>query len=177
MRIKKFQNIGKITFREVLKWIGIVILMVFFALFMDWVILNWLSRCCDGGVCLPDLYPQCRNINYDQIYGEGYYDTHRKAAEWIRRKEQIQKYEKGENRLSAGKLFLLSQAVDVPVQYFFPQDPNQRQESIPPQTVRVVRMLNRIPTKHYDDLTNMIRAILKIALNADDASVEKALNE
>ncbi len=91
--------------------------------------------------------------------------------------QQVQKYEKGSNRLSAAKLFMLSQAVDVPIQYFFPQDPNQRQESIPPQTVRVVRMLNRIPPKHYDDLSNVIRAILKIALNADDASIEKALND
>jgi transcriptional regulator with XRE-family HTH domain len=91
--------------------------------------------------------------------------------------QQIQKYEKGENRMSAGKLFLLSQTVDVPIQYFFPQDPSLKQESIPPQTVRVVRMLNRIPPKHYDDLANVIRAVLKIALNADDASIEKALNE
>jgi len=91
--------------------------------------------------------------------------------------QQVQKYEKGLNRMSAAKLYMLSQAVDIPIQYFFPQDPNQRQEAIPPQTVRVVRMLNRIPAKHYDDLSNVIRAILKIALNASDASIEKALND
>jgi hypothetical protein len=56
--------------------------LLLFAVFMDWLILNWLSRCCeDGGVCIPDFYPSCRNPSYDQIYGEGYYDTHRKAAE------------------------------------------------------------------------------------------------
>lgn len=91
--------------------------------------------------------------------------------------QQIQKYEKGENRLSAGKLFLLSQLVDVPVHYFFPQDSNQKQETIPPQTVRVVRMINRIPSKHYDDLSNVIRAILKISLNADDNTIGKILND
>ena len=91
--------------------------------------------------------------------------------------QQIQKYEKGENRLSAGTLFLLSQLVDVPVQYFFPQDSNQKQETIPPQTVRVVRMINRIPSKNYDDLSSVIRAILKISLNADDNTIGKILND
>jgi len=32
---------------------------------------------------------------------------------------QIQKYEKGSNRIGAGRLFMLSQALGVPVQYFF----------------------------------------------------------
>ncbi len=32
---------------------------------------------------------------------------------------QVQKYEKGTNRIGAGRLFMLSQALGVPVQYFF----------------------------------------------------------
>jgi transcriptional regulator with XRE-family HTH domain len=91
--------------------------------------------------------------------------------------QQVQKYENGSNRLSAARLFMLSQAVDVPVQYFFPHDEGQRQEAIAPQTVRVVRMLNRIPSKHYDDLSNVIRSILKISLNTEDISIEKLLDE
>ena len=35
---------------------------------------------------------------------------------------QIQKYEKGSNRIGAGRLFMLSQALGVPVQYFFEDD-------------------------------------------------------
>lgn len=35
------------------------------------------------------------------------------------RSQQIQKYECGQNRVSAARLFLLSQALDVPVEYFF----------------------------------------------------------
>ena len=81
MKIKKFHIRGKITLRRVLGWIATFITILFFALFMDWLLLNWFSRCCDGGVCIPDLYPQCRNASYDQLYGEGYYDKHRKAAE------------------------------------------------------------------------------------------------
>ncbi len=33
--------------------------------------------------------------------------------------QQIQKYEKGVNRISASRLFELARALDVPVQYFF----------------------------------------------------------
>ncbi|MCB1531362.1 MAG: helix-turn-helix transcriptional regulator [Alphaproteobacteria bacterium] len=33
--------------------------------------------------------------------------------------QQIQKYEKGLNRISSGKLFQFSKILDVPVQYFF----------------------------------------------------------
>ena len=33
--------------------------------------------------------------------------------------QQIQKYEKGTNRVSASRLYELAQALDVPVQYFF----------------------------------------------------------
>ncbi|MDG1691560.1 MAG: helix-turn-helix transcriptional regulator [Alphaproteobacteria bacterium] len=33
--------------------------------------------------------------------------------------QQVQKYEKGVNRISASRLFELSQAFDVPVQFFF----------------------------------------------------------
>ena len=33
--------------------------------------------------------------------------------------QQIQKYEKGTNRVSASRLHQLAQALDVPVQYFF----------------------------------------------------------
>lgn len=82
MKIKKFHIQGKITFKRILGWLATFITVLLFAVFMDWLVLNWLSHCCeDGGVCIPDFYPSCRNPSYDQIYGEGYYDTHRKAAE------------------------------------------------------------------------------------------------
>ena len=35
--------------------------------------------------------------------------------------QQIQKYERGTNRVSAGRLFELSKVLDVPVSYFFEQ--------------------------------------------------------
>ena len=48
-------------------------------IFIDWLVLNLVSGCCEGGICIPDLYPECRNPQYDQIYGEGYYARTRKA--------------------------------------------------------------------------------------------------
>ena len=42
--------------------------------------------------------------------------------------QQVQKYERGSNRVSAGRLYELSKALNVPIQYFFDdyvdEDPN-----------------------------------------------------
>lgn len=40
--------------------------------------------------------------------------------------QQIQKYEKGTNRIGASRLFHLSQVLGVPVQYFFEEAPNYK---------------------------------------------------
>ncbi len=37
--------------------------------------------------------------------------------------QQVQKYENGRNRISASRLFELSQVLDVPIQYFFDDMP------------------------------------------------------
>lgn len=37
--------------------------------------------------------------------------------------QQIQKYEKGTNRIGASRLFYLAQVLDVPVQFFFKEAP------------------------------------------------------
>ena len=38
--------------------------------------------------------------------------------------QQVQKYERGANRVGAGRLYELSHALDVPVNYFFEELPN-----------------------------------------------------
>jgi transcriptional regulator with XRE-family HTH domain len=38
--------------------------------------------------------------------------------------QQIQKYERGTNRISASLLFRVSQILDVPIEYFFSHDPD-----------------------------------------------------
>jgi len=37
--------------------------------------------------------------------------------------QQVQKYEKGANRIGAGRLLRISQVLEVPISYFFPQEP------------------------------------------------------
>lgn len=45
--------------------------------------------------------------------------------------QQIQKYEKGVNRIGASRLFKLSQVLDVPVQFFFEGMPAEEAPGIP----------------------------------------------
>ncbi len=45
--------------------------------------------------------------------------------------QQMQKYEKGTNRVSASRLFYLSRVLDVPVEYFFEEMPSEVAASSP----------------------------------------------
>ena len=47
--------------------------------------------------------------------------------------QQIQKYERGTNRISAGRLFELSKILDVPVSYFFEQFGNAQSSMLSTQ--------------------------------------------
>ncbi len=47
--------------------------------------------------------------------------------------QQVQKYENGTNRITAGRLFALSQMLDVPVEYFFDDMPAEVAASSPAQ--------------------------------------------
>ena len=47
--------------------------------------------------------------------------------------QQVQKYERGTNRIGAGRLFELSQVLDVPVEYFFEEMPSEVAASSPAQ--------------------------------------------
>ncbi len=57
--------------RRLLRLLGIALAMLAFGLFIDWLIINLLLGCCEGGVCWPDIYPQCRNSHYGEFYGQG----------------------------------------------------------------------------------------------------------
>jgi len=48
--------------------------------------------------------------------------------------QQIQKYERGANRVSASKLWQLGNVLDVPVSYFFQDMPNSVKEAFPGDT-------------------------------------------
>ena len=44
--------------------------------------------------------------------------------------QQIQKYEKGSNRISASRLYDLSRILEVPVQFFFEELPEQAKDAL-----------------------------------------------
>lgn len=58
---KKLQNwFANLTWRTAFHAIIGAFFFCLFALFFDWLIINWISGCCEGGVCIPEwLYPQC----------------------------------------------------------------------------------------------------------------------
>lgn len=60
--IEKFHNWReRFTWQQAFRYIITAFLLLVFALFFDWLLINWISGCCDGGVCIPEwLYPQCR---------------------------------------------------------------------------------------------------------------------
>ena len=58
----KFQKWRQsLTWRQAFSAIITGFFLLLFALFFDWLIINWISGCCEGGECIPEwLYPQCR---------------------------------------------------------------------------------------------------------------------
>ena len=85
--------------------------------------------------------------------------------------QQIQKYEKGSNRISASRLFELSQILDAPVQFFFEEAPLEFAEYVAPDIAE--------PEEAISDFLNSLeglelnRAFMKIR----DAKVRRKLIE
>ena len=57
---------------NILRRLVIGLLLLMFALLIDWLIFNLYLGCCEGGVCWPDIYPQCRNEHFREFYGDDY---------------------------------------------------------------------------------------------------------
>ncbi len=90
--------------------------------------------------------------------------------------QQVQKYERGTNRISASKLFRLSQVLDVPINYFF--------EDMPPEVAAISPAAKKrgkakkLPRYEPDPLVKretleFVRAYYKI----EDANLRKQLRE
>jgi hypothetical protein len=67
---RNFHNDNEPPHRRLLRGLVIALAVMAFALFIDWLIINLLLGCCEGGVCWPDIYPQCRNSHYGEFYGK-----------------------------------------------------------------------------------------------------------
>ncbi len=80
--------------------------------------------------------------------------------------QQVQKYEKGTNRIGAGRLSAISQALKVPVTYFFQavdgyDSPNGR-----PKTLELLKLPGASALlRHYVEIENpaLRRSVLKLA--------------
>lgn len=99
--------------------------------------------------------------------------------------QQVQKYERGMNRISAGRLFQFSAILDVPVSYFFenfrasPQNKkvlyamadNDQQEYMPADVIQSKETLNLIRTYYRIEDEEVRRYIFNFVKNmADHAS-------
>ena len=51
-------------------WLVMALVMLAFSMFIDWLVINLLLGCCEGGVCWPDIYPQCRNQSQEASHGQ-----------------------------------------------------------------------------------------------------------
>ena len=89
--------------------------------------------------------------------------------------QQVQKYERGTNRVSSSRLFDLSRVLDVPVEYFFEEMPTEVAPSSPAQRRRKAKAP---PSYELDPLAKretleLVRAYYKIA----DPQVRRYLYE
>ena len=77
--------------------------------------------------------------------------------------QQIQKYEKGTNRISAAKLYLLAEAFKIPIESFYPgQQEPEGQKPLSHQLSRIFRIINSNPDEHHADIEAVLRSFQKI---------------
>lgn len=80
--------------------------------------------------------------------------------------QQLQKYEKGSNRVSASKLALIAKALDQRIPYFY--EGFESAENIPLETesqrlcIEVARNFKRIANRgHQDAINTLVKSLLK----------------
>jgi transcriptional regulator with XRE-family HTH domain len=91
--------------------------------------------------------------------------------------QQLHKYEVGVNRISAGRLFQIAEALDVNVAYFFTGVANDSTFTPPPhlpQLTAFSRNFARIPTARQREAVCEIVRVLATARAADDEQTQSA---
>jgi transcriptional regulator with XRE-family HTH domain len=66
--------------------------------------------------------------------------------------QQVQKYEKGANRISASRLYQLSLVLDVPVAYFFEELPQMQASETDSESLSLLREVSSGEAKKLFDL-------------------------
>ncbi len=91
--------------------------------------------------------------------------------------QQIQKYEKGTNRISGSRLWMIGNVLKVPVAYFFEgldgdaptQAPNP-ERNLPERTIRVAKILNEMPD---GDVKQQIFRLIQVLTKSPDQEAPK----
>lgn len=72
--------------------------------------------------------------------------------------QQIQKYETGGAKVSAGRLSVLAEALDVPISYFYDQAPPVA-DSLSRDAAEVARNFMTLPDDQQERLLDLVRAM------------------
>lgn len=78
--------------------------------------------------------------------------------------QQVHKYERGIDRISAGRLFEIAQTLNVPIQYFFDglADGEAPQPAIPHQRMlrEITRNFAKIPNEKHQEALSLVARVL-----------------
>jgi len=96
--------------------------------------------------------------------------------------QQIQKYERGANRISAGTLYRLAQILDVPVSFFF-DGLDETADGRAPQgdasdavltrrEARILRLSRRAPVDVVEQVVGLLSAVCRDGQEVDDLGDE-----
>lgn len=72
--------------------------------------------------------------------------------------QQIQKYERGSNRLSTSKLWEFAQVLDVPPEFFFPPCSKQRPPFNSLEETQLVQLFRNLPDKKRSALLMLLQS-------------------
>ena len=83
--------------------------------------------------------------------------------------QQVQKYERGANRIGSSRLYKLSQILDVPVSFFFDEMPDDMSQP----SAGIVNSKKREGTDHFSRRETLV--LVKNYYNIEDMNVRKKL--
>lgn len=78
--------------------------------------------------------------------------------------QQVQKYEKGTNRIGSSRLWDISKALETPITYFFEgiEDANADQRTLPRRTIELAKQIDSIGD---DNVRNQVLNLIKACAN------------
>lgn len=104
--------------------------------------------------------------------------------------QQVQKYERGANRISAGTLYRLAQILDVPISFFFdgiedveggtggaPLPTDAGDALLTRREARILRLSRQAPGEIVEQMVGLLAAVCRDPAEADGAEGAEALTD